>query len=496
MSRRRTHVGALAVALACAVAGALSAAGPAGAASTGFHVYNLSGSPMKLVNVIWDGEPEKGRTAPLPPKVGSMLMPGGPPLHVEIAYDRYNLSNSSVDLYYKPMRSKTDNFIAVHLHDAFRGASCYPQRPYQCRVKNSETITFLDPPGTVNNVPAGDSQEQADVLRDVCNEENTATCTFTPRSRTKTLTQSHITGQPLANCDDEDQTDTRVTREDMVGTKNSFEVGVDTGFEFTYLIAKVHLSIKYKYGREWLEEHKFTQDVSLKVKPGWVGWVAATQPILRDTGDFTLELANTTWNLKDVSFETPDPRTEPPLGAFVRDGRKLSAAEYASTCTHKEPGLKQVPDHFAQMQWEGTSDRDVLLAGTESHTVTGLAGNDLLRGGPGHDSLDGGRDDDALYGGRHNDTLDGGRHDDVLDGGLGRDTLNGGPGADMIIDEGGPTRVHTGRNTGPGKDTVDVRDGRADDTVVCGSRRSTVEVDAGDSVIGPCGKLSRSDRNR
>jgi Ca2+-binding RTX toxin-like protein len=144
------------------------------------------------------------------------------------------------------------------------------------------------------------------------------------------------------------------------------------------------------------------------------------------------------------------------------------------------------------MQWKGTSDHDVLLAGPESHTVRGFAGNDLLRGGKGHDTLGGGRDDDTLNGGLGRDTLNGGRDDDILDGGPGRDTLNGGPGADTMIDNRGPTLVRTGADTGPGKDTVDVRDGRSDDTVICGSRRSTVIVDAGDSVIGPCGKLSRS----
>ena len=30
-------------------------------------------------------------------------------------------------------------------------------------------------------------------------------------------------------------------------------------------------------------------------------------PLLRSTGDFTLKLANTTWHLRDVYFDTPDP---------------------------------------------------------------------------------------------------------------------------------------------------------------------------------------------
>jgi hypothetical protein len=498
MSRRRTHVRALAIALACALAGTLSAAGPASAASTGFHIYNLSGSPMKLVNVTWDGGPEKGKTAPLPPREGSMLMPGGPPLHVEIAYDRFNLSRSSVDLGYKPMNSKSNDLIRVSLHDAFRGADCSVTlaRSYQCRVHNSETITLLDPAGTVNNVSSGHSQEQADLLSQLCKNTSSAKCTFTPVSRTKAVNRRHMVGDALTACGPHKETETTVERKDKVGFTNSVDVAVGAETEFGILGQKVKASLKITYGHESLSEHEFKQDVKLTVEPGDIGWVAATQPVLRDTGDFTLEVGNTTWNLKDVSFESPDPRTDPPLGGFVTDSRTLPADEYARVCTHKEPGLTQVPDHFVQMQWEGTRDHDLLVAGAESHTVRGFAGNDLLRGGQGHDGLYGGRDDDTLNGGLGRDTLNGGRDDDILDGGPGRDTLSGGPGADTMIDNAGPTLVRTGADTGPGKDTVNVRDGRGDDTVVCGSRRSTVIVDAGDSVIGRCGRLSRKASTR
>jgi hypothetical protein len=488
MSRRRTHMGALV----CALAGTLLFAASASAASTGFHVYNLSGSPMKLVNVTWDGEPDKGTTAPVPPRVGSMLMPGGAPLHVEIAYDRFNLSRSSVDLGYKPMNSKTNDLITVSLHDAYRGANCSVvlARPYQCSVQGSEKIALLDPAGTVRNVSDGDKQAQADILRQLCNEGSSAKCTFTPVRRIKTLTQSHIIGKPVNNCNEESDGETRITDEDKVEASNSVGVAIGAETKFEAFGLEVKASIEFKYGHEWKTEHGFKQDVPLKIPPASVGWVAGTQPIVRDTGDFTLELGNTTWHLQDVSFESPDPRTGE--GEFITDSYKLSPDEYASVCTHKKPGLTQAPDHFARMQWSGTSNHDHLLTGSESHTVSGYAGKDLVRGGRGHDTLYGNRDDDSLHGGRQNDSLSGGRDDDILDGGPGHDTLNGGQGADTITDNRGRTLVRTGASTGPGRDTVNVRDGRGDDTVICGSRRSTVLVDAGDSVVGRCGKVSRS----
>jgi len=114
----------------------------------------------------------------------------------------------------------------------------------------------------------------------------------------------------------------------------------------------------------------------------------------------------------------------------------------------------------------------------------------------GHDTLDGGRQQDTLDGGPGRNARDGGRDNDILDGGPGRDTLDGGPGADTMVDNRGPTLVEIGPDRGPGTDTVDVRDGRGDDTVFCGSRSSTVIVDTGDSAIGRCGKVSRSGPDR
>ena len=69
--------------------------------------------------------------------------------------------------------------------------------------------------------------------------------------------------------------------------------------------------------------------------------------------------------------------------------------------------------------------------------------------------------------------------------------LDGGPGADTIIDTRGSALVRAGTKTGRGWDYVYVRDGRADDTVICGSRHVYVVADKGDRVRGPCGEVIR-----
>lgn len=73
--------------------------------------------------------------------------------------------------------------------------------------------------------------------------------------------------------------------------------------------------------------------------------------------------------------------------------------------------------------------KSVSLSGTgRGDTLTGHAGDDVLKGQKGNDLLTGGAGDDELWGNSGNDTLVGGAGDDWLKGGDGRDTYVFGPG--------------------------------------------------------------------
>jgi len=72
---------------------------------------------------------------------------------------------------------------------------------------------------------------------------------------------------------------------------------------------------------------------------------------------------------------------------------------------------------------DGTVSNDVLIAGPDPATITGLAGIDVLIGGGEDDLLSGGLGDDVLQGDDGDDFLDGGRGDDLIDGGYGTNTL-------------------------------------------------------------------------
>ena len=71
--------------------------------------------------------------------------------------------------------------------------------------------------------------------------------------------------------------------------------------------------------------------------------------------------------------------------------------------------------------------------GSGNDLLTGGGGRDVITGGAGHDTLWGDGGDDVLLGGTGNDDLFGGSGNDVLVGGDGNDILSGGSGRDLLI---------------------------------------------------------------
>ena len=114
------------------------------------------------------------------------------------------------------------------------------------------------------------------------------------------------------------------------GQSNSVGTEVGVEVETNLVFAKAKASVTAKYEHEWTEKHEFGQEVEIDVEPGDMAWVAATSPIYRDTGDFTLTLGKTTWKLTDVYFDTADPKR---TAMFLPDERALTPAEYKQMCT-------------------------------------------------------------------------------------------------------------------------------------------------------------------
>jgi hypothetical protein len=80
----------------------------------------------------------------------------------------------------------------------------------------------------------------------------------------------------------------------------------------------------------------------------------------------------------------------------------------------------------------GTAGNDVLKGTKGNDVICGLGGNDVITGDGGNDVLLGGAGTDVLDGGAGDDTIDGGAGSDVIRGAGGDDTLDGGDGLDVI----------------------------------------------------------------
>jgi len=146
----------------------------------------------------------------------------------------------------------------------------------------------------------------------------------------------------------------------------------------------------------------------------------------------------------------------------------------------------------------GVAVAPVLLAGddsisgsTQSDTLWGYAGNDVILGGAGSDDINGnmgndtaagGAGNDLLHGGQGEDNLNGNGGDDTLDGDLGRDTVHGGQGNDGLSGRDGDDQLYGDL----GSDTLSGGAGADDFHVTRGMGRDVVtdfNVAEGDRIV-------------
>jgi hypothetical protein len=288
-----------------AVAAAALFPAPATADLTqGFDISNLSSHPIKLLSVTNRDTLQGG------PPDGAVLNPGAGTHHFEKIY--YLFSVTTTEAQYnilgddgQPLgpnpRFNGDMTITSGnspLTTCFTGIGvCTPQ--VGDGVRN---IYLYDDPGTVHDLPASRAQAQAEALRNFCDQTNAATCHFTATSEAQVDSPTHQVGNALINNTDERQ-DTTVTVKDTVGSSDSVEVGVKVGGEIAELL---DVEVSAKYGHEWTQEHTFSQDVTVHCPAHHKCWINAVAPMYRDTGNFTVTLGNTTWNLTGVYFDSPD----------------------------------------------------------------------------------------------------------------------------------------------------------------------------------------------
>ena len=448
--------------VACALAGSLVGAATAGAASAGFHVWNLTGKPLRVNTIeLKNGAAfDTSEDAPVRPKVNDLLQPGvdsGRKFdhnHIELrrgSDEDALIFYAGANGYYSAGLNQSNAFgIPYHF------ATCTGPSTGLCKVDGSWAF-FFDPPGTELQLDAADPQKQSDSLLQLCTNANVkemkfVKCEFDPTDRdTEAFGSPHVVGT-LPNCLDR-EVEEDFEREDKVGTENSLGVKVSAETKEEFLFESVKVSIETEYKHKWLTETSFKRKLPLPVKSFHFGWVTSKTPVTRYTGDFTLTIGNTKIYVRNVHWESPDPDRAGEI-QWVPHERPMTAQEKKDVCG-KSKSAPRAPMRYATITQRGTKGANTLWGGGESTTLIARGGADILLGAAG---------DDSLF------------------GGPGHDFYRAGPGADTIVDHRGRSRVLTGAGRRNAPDSVDVRDGEGDDAVRCGSRTALVRADPGDRL--------------
>ena len=266
--------------------------------SRGFHVTNLSGNPIKLVSVSGENSWE-GRTPD-----GSVLQPGVGNQDFEMTY--YFARDTFNTLNYAMLDSNGNTIGTFHYLIAVGGDGSTASEFHvdSGTISGDASGTSLDvkdATGTVHTISGDQAQAQADTLKQFCAQNTAATCSFTPTGETHVDGAQHVLATETNN--GTETADLTVTKTDDVSSTDSVDVSATLGGNIAGI---VDASVTASYGHTWSVGHSFATGVTNHVPAGYYGEITAIAPMIRDTGNFTITMGNTTWNLQGVYFDTPD----------------------------------------------------------------------------------------------------------------------------------------------------------------------------------------------
>ena len=286
------------------------------AATRRFTVSNLSDKSLRYM-----GSDAVHANDPFPAS-GTVIKPGGQ-LSVEVTfwflYDQkvtsaFDVLDDNGSVVGKvQMDMKLDGFANPSSDGWWRGAT-------SGQVKSDGyTIAVLNTAGTVTTIPAGQGQAQAGILEQYCQLGN-ASCQFTPTKHENVLGPRHVVGNMVYN-NMPDSQNTTITVSDTVGATDSINIAASVKVSIMKI---VEATVSTTYGHTWTTSHTFTQAEQLAIRPYYKAWLEAAEPMNRYTGDFVVTMGNTTWNLQDVSFDSPNPSG---AGSYVKQTAPMTDQE-------------------------------------------------------------------------------------------------------------------------------------------------------------------------
>ncbi|SBS78763.1 exported hypothetical protein [uncultured Mycobacterium sp.] len=283
------------------------------------QLYNLTDQPV-IVSHIQDAS-DNGGLHLGGPSLGTTIPVGGSVTVLGYVGDDYTgFGNTYIDVGYTLI---SQDATAQHLVSIratlppYSGLKVLPTvscKVGNCLVTGTPPLGFapwdmalyvLNPSGSAVAIPASNAQQQADILNAFCGESDgpAMSCAFTPTRQIDATSDPHPVGNSVSN-DTTSPLTTKIYVQDSISQSDSVTITTKVGWKISDII---NAEITAAYGHTWTSTHTFTQELDVEIQPGETVQVIGTAPVLRVYGDFTVEVGDTTFILKDVYFDSPNP---------------------------------------------------------------------------------------------------------------------------------------------------------------------------------------------
>jgi hypothetical protein len=275
-----------------------------------FEIINLTSSNQMLLRWF----PQANRTVVQVAPVGTILKPGE---STKIVLAQYAFQDNDAYGDFVPVDATgaylggTSRFF---VSTAPFGSRWYCSDSSRCNTGTTRTIVLLDPPGTVISVPSGQGQKQADVLNAFCNQ-GLATCSFVPRSFDNAAWSLPQQASDSIRNNTTSPVTSTITVTNTQSTATSLKLASTVKAS---LFKVVEASVTAEASQTWTNTYTFSQSYTITAQPGQEVFFESSTPVKAVTGDFIVTVGvqvrpdgtvgpSSTWNLYDVTFDSPDP---------------------------------------------------------------------------------------------------------------------------------------------------------------------------------------------
>jgi hypothetical protein len=170
-------------------------------------------------------------------------------------------------------------------------------------TNKNAALYLLDQARTTIIIPSGQGQEQADLLNQLA-ESKWVNSSFTPKSFDDTAwTDWKLAASPVLN-ESTSPVDKTITVTTTQSTTTTLKLSASVRAK---VFEVVNITVSAEYSEAWTDTYTFSESVKFTAQPGEKAFIETRQPVKRVIGDYTVQMGNTTWILKDVYFDSPDP---------------------------------------------------------------------------------------------------------------------------------------------------------------------------------------------